>query len=194
MTPQMEPGQKMIPCTDAIMNKMLGAVLKIMVESGLVDVQEDDEAMAEQSMQVFREQGLTTESGDVKMGQCILLPPPGIHLLIATPWPADQYGPELQRKTPPIQFERTEQDEIIIPFRWILGKLEELASNPAASEELQTFALNMSRRAENQPDIVLPSSVETVALKVEEEDGTTTITEALAAGSVILISPVEKEG
>ncbi len=194
MAPQMEPGQKMIPCTDAIMNKMMGAVLKIMVESGLVDVQEDVEAMAEQSMQVFLEHGLTTESGDVKMNQCILLPPPGIHLLVALPWPADQYGPELQRKSPPIQFERTEQGEIIIPFRSVLGKVEELVSNPAASEALQAFALDMSRRAESRPDIVLPASVETVALKIEEEDGTTTITEALAAGTVISFSPVEEEG
>ena len=194
MSPQMEPGHKMIPCTEAIMNKMMGAVLEIMVESGLVDDEKDEETMADQSMQVLREQGLLNESGDVKMGQCILLPSPGIHLLIATPCPADPYGPELQQKSSPVRFERTEQDEIILPFRWILGKLEELARNPAASEALRTWALDLSRRAESQPDLVLPASVETVALKVEEKDGTTSITEALPAGYVISFSAVEEEG
>ena len=189
----MEPGHKMIPCTEAIMKKMMGAVLEIMVKSGLVDDEKDDETMAAQSEQVFREQGLLNESGNVKMGECILLPSPGIRLLVATPCPADEYGPELQRKSSPVQFERTEQDEIILPFRWILGKLEELSSNPAASEALRTFALNLSRRADRQPDLVLPASLETVALNVEGKDGTTTIIEALMAGCVISISVVEKE-
>ena len=190
----MEPGHKMIPYTEAIMNKMMGAVLEIMVESGLVDDEKDEETMADQGVQVLREQGLLDESGNVKMGECILLPSPGIRLLVATPCPADEYGPELQRKSSPVQFERTEQDEIILPFRWFLGKLEELASNPAASEALRTWALNLSRRAESQPDLVLPASVETVALRVDEQDGTTTITEALTAGTVISFSVVEKEG
>ena len=194
MAPQMEPGRKMIPCTEAIMNKMMSAVVKIMVESGLVDDEEDEETMADQSMQVLREQGLVDESGNVKMGECILLPSPGIRLLVATPCPADEYGPELQRKSSPVQFERTEQDEIILPFRWVLGKLEELASNPAASEALRTWALNFSRRAESQQDLVLPASVETVALKVDGKDGTTTIIEALMAGCVISISVIEEEG
>ncbi len=193
MAPQMEPGHKMIPCTEAIMNKMMGAVLEIMVKSGLVDDEKDEETMAEQSIQVLREQGLINESGDVVMGQCILLPSPGIRLLVMTPCPADLHGPELQRKPSPVQFERTEQDEIILPFRWILGKLEELAGNPAASEALRTFALNVSRRAESQPDLVLPASIETVALKVEEKDGTTSITEALPAGFVISLSAGEEE-
>jgi len=190
----MEPGHRMIPCTEVIMNKMMGAVLDIMVESGSVDGEEDAETMTAQFMQVCREQGLITESGDMPLGQCILLPSPGIRLLVVTPWPADWYGPELQRKSSPIQFERTEQDEIILPFRWILGKLEELAGNPAASEALRTFALNVSRRAESQPDLTLPASVETVALKVaDDKDGTTTITEALTPGFVLSLSAVEEE-
>ena len=188
----MEPGHKMIPCTDALIKEMMGAVCEMMVESGLID-EGDDETEIAQGAQVLREQGVVNESGDLETGKCILLPPPGIRLLLVMPWPADRYGPELQRKSPPIQFERTEQDEIILPFRCLLGKLEELASNPAASEALRIFALNVSRRAESQPDTLLPASVVTVALNIEEKDGTITLTEALAPGLVISWSGVEEE-
>ncbi len=180
----------MVPYTKKLGIEMMASVLTTMVEHGVIELQEDDEATADQVKQVLREHGVMKPSerfGEmVVFGQAILMPGQdrGFALLIVTPCPTDRYGPDLKPKPSPIQFERTRNGRIILPGRWFASKLEELAENPAAPEGLRTLAINMSRRAEI-PDTVLPDEAWTIEMRVRKEDGTEEIIEALPPGLII---------
>jgi len=104
--------------------------------------------------------------------------------------PSRQHGPDLAQKTPPpVTFDRTERDQIIIPGTWLAARLEEVATNPSVASELRTIALTLARG--QFQDLVLPPDVETVAFQVEERDGTTYVLEALPPGFLVAIGPDE---
>jgi len=182
----------MVPYTKNLADQAMTRVLAIMAEHGLVELGGDAEATADQAMRALREHGVMemTDEGEelVVIGRCIWLPRQGrgFSMLIVTPCPADQYGPDLQPKRSPVRFERTQRGNIIVPGRWLAARLEELAKNPTVPDELRTLAGNMSRRAEI-PDIVLPAEVGTIALPVRNKDGTETIIEALLPGQEISV-------
>lgn len=180
----------MIPWTDSVIHRMMARVLEILVESGLVEQDQDAEAMADQVMGVLESQGMIA-NGMVILGQCVLLPPlpgiPAVRLLFATPCPADEYDTDLRPKPSPVRFEQTERGEIIIPGRWLSTKLEELAANPSTLASLRTLALGLSRQA-HVPDMVLPLEAETVALRMADADGSERIIEALPGGIIISLA------
>ncbi len=182
--------QRMIPCTKSLMDRMLGRVMEVMQERGLIEVGENDEATADQVMHVLEAHGMVTDDRNIPLGRCVLLPrresgpDPGFSLLLVTPCPADEYDADLRRKPSPVQFERTERGDIVLPSRWLITKLEELADNPAAPAALQPSALDLARRGHVR-DMVLPPEMETVALTVAEADGTSRVIEALPGGVVI---------
>jgi hypothetical protein len=176
---------RMIPCTDAILERCFTRVMEVMVEHGLLGPSANPKAMADEAIRVFASQGLTNEHGDMPMGQClVLLDREGIALLLATPCPADQFDKNLRLQSSPIEFRRTDKDEIIVPGRWLLAKLEEVSRNPVAPPELQQLALQLSRHG-MLDDILLPPEAETLALTVPETEGPSTIIEALPAGRII---------
>jgi hypothetical protein len=180
----------MVPCTDQVMAAMMRRVLEVMGEHGLVDVTADPDDVSDQVMAVMQAQGLTDAHGNVKMGRCLLLPgtaSPGLSLLIATPWPAEEHDETLRRKPSPVRFDRNRRGQIVLPGRAILGKLEELADNPTASAVVRTAALTLARRALPLPPIVLPPQAETVALTVSSDNGAERIIEALTAGLVLSV-------
>ena len=176
----------MIPCTDAILERCFTRVMEVMVEHGLLAPSANAKVMAEEAIRVFASQGLTNEHGDMPMGRClVLLDREGkIALLLATPCPADQFDKNLRLQSSPIEFRRTDKDEIIVPGRWLLAKLEELSRNPIAPPKLQQLALQLSRHG-MLDDILLPPEAETLAVTVQETEGPPTIIEALPAGQVI---------
>jgi hypothetical protein len=176
---------RMIPCTDAILERCFTRVMEVMVEHGLLAPSANAKAMAEEAIRVFASQGLTNEHGDMPMGRClVLLDREGVALLLATPCPADQFDKNLRLQSSPITFRRTDKDEIIVPGRWLLAKLEELSRNPVAPPKLQQLALQLSRHG-MLDDILLPPEAETLAVTVQETEGPPTIIEALPAGQVI---------
>jgi hypothetical protein len=176
---------RMIPCTDAILERCFTRVMEVMVEHGLLAPSANAKAMAEEAVRVFASQGLTNEHGDMPMGRClVLLDREGVALLLATPCPADQFDKNLRLQSSPITFRRTDQDEIIVPGQWLLAKLEELSRNPVAPPKLQQLALQLSRHG-MLDDILLPPEAETLAVTVQETEGPPTIIEALPAGQVI---------
>jgi hypothetical protein len=177
----------MIPFTDERLTVMLVACLQVLHERGVITSGRDEKETAERLMEFIRAHGAMDRDGEqVYFGRCILLPPTGrgLSLLLITPCPADEYDEALARKPSPVLFERTENDEIIVPGRWLVTKLEELSMNAAATAELRVLALDLSRRS-HVPRIVLPPQAETVAIKVAETDGTERVFEALPGGLVI---------
>jgi hypothetical protein len=196
MTRKRKPSKKpqkalaMVPCTDEVLSVMMRRVLEIMQERGLIDVKPDDpDGTADQVMAIAQAHGLTNARGDYVMGRCILLPNsgrPGFSLLLLTPWPADEHDEALQPKASPVRFDRNQQGQIVLPGRALLGKLEELANNPAAPEPVRTAALNLARRALPLGPLVLPPQAETVALTVDRDGADWTI-EALTAGLVLSV-------
>jgi hypothetical protein len=81
-------------------------------------------------------------------------------------------------------------DEIVVPGRWLVARLEELARNPAAPVQLRAEASKLSRR-DVIPDLILPAQLETVAVPVEGSGGEWSIIEALPPGYVITYTPDE---
>lgn len=185
--------RRLIPCTDSVLLSMFSRVARVLQDHGLVDVSGDLDARTDQAMQILDAQGATTPEG-LPMGRCVLLPPRGgrsADLLLVSPWPAEEYDDNLQRKPSPVMFDRTKGGRIVIPARMFLAKFEELARNPAAPERLKILAMTLARRSA-MPDIVVPAEVETLALTVLERTGTETILEALPTGLVISINePLE---
>jgi hypothetical protein len=181
-------GTRLIPYTNTVAAQAYARVLEVVLERGLIEGGDSDEETAEQLMQVCEAQGLVKE-GDIPVGSFVLLPGRGLALLFVTPWSAEEYGPDLQRRPSPIMFDSTDAGQIILPARALLAKLEAVANNRAASPPTRALALNLSRRAIAR-DLVLPSEVETVALEVTERDGTTTTIEALPPGMVVSLDAV----
>ena len=176
----------MIPYSDAAMGEMFARMAEILVEHGLVKPQDDADAFAGEVMTLLHSQGHVNDNGEVSLGRFVLLPSqsPEVSLLLVSPLPADPYDDELRRKPSPIQFGRTENDQIVFPSRMVLTILEELASNPVIPEELQQSFLNFSRCALPFPDFELPPEIETVALPTEKHD----IVEALMPGWILHVN------
>lgn len=179
-------GRKMIPYSDAAMGDMFAHMAEILVEHGLVQPQDDAEAFAGDVMTLLQSQGHVNDNGDVILGRFILLRADSleISLLLVSPLPADPYDHELRRKPSPIQFDRTENDQIVFPSRMVLTIIEELASNPVIPEELQRSFLNYSRCALPFADFELPPEIATVALPTDKHD----IVEALMPGWILHVN------
>jgi hypothetical protein len=144
-------------------------------------------------MELFQAQGLVNSGGDVGVGRCMLLPSQGagLSLLLVTPCPVDEYDDNLQRKPSPVRFERTPEGAIVLPGRWFLTKVEELADNPTVPEGLRDTARQFSRTALVQPLILTPE-IPTVALNVTAQDGSETLLEALPGGTTLTVT-LERE-
>src|SRR5687767_4340961 len=79
--------------------------------------------------QLAAEHGLVNDDGQVALGRFVILDddPGGITVGLVTPIVAGRYGEQLERKQPPIMFDRTEDGEIILPGRWWQHMFERLA-------------------------------------------------------------------
>jgi hypothetical protein len=180
------------------MQTMMYRVTEVLLEYGILrpppdNSLEEAERFTDSAMELFQAQGLVNSNGDVGVGGCMFLPSGGgrVSVLLVTPCPADEYDDNLQRKPSPVRFDRTPEGAIILPGRWFLTKIEELADNPTVSEELRTTARRFSRTARVQP-LILPSEIPTVALNVPAQDGSQTQLEALPGGTTLTVT-VQRE-
>jgi hypothetical protein len=186
--------ESMIPCTPEVMQNMMYRVTEVLLESGVLPPPPDDsleeaERFTDSAMEVFQAQGLVNSGGEIAVGRCMLLPSQGagLSLLLVTPCPVDEYDDNLQRKPSPVRFERTSDGAIVLPGRWFLTRVEELADNPAVPEDLRDTARQFSRTALVQP-LILSSEIPTVALQVGAEDGSQTLLEALPGGTTLTVT------
>ncbi len=186
--------ESMIPCTPEVMQNMMYRVTEVLLEYGILrpppdDSLEEAERFTNSAMEVFQAQGLVNSGGDVTVGRCMLLPSQsaGLSLLLVTPCPVDEYDDNLQRKASPVRFERTPEGAIVLPGRWFLTKMEELADNPAVPEDFRDTARQFSRTALVEP-LILSSETPTVALNVCAQDGSQTLLEALPGGTTLTVA------
>lgn len=178
-----QPGRKMIPYSKTLMESMFSQVAAILLEQGVLEPPDDEETFANDILDLLRAHGHLSADDEIVLGRFLLLPsqPTEVSLLLASPLPVDLYDDELHRKPSPVHFRRTPTGQIVFTSRMLLTVLEELASNPAASEEMRTLFLNYSRFAPPLEDIVLPPQVETVALPTESQG----IVEAILPGWIL---------
>lgn len=182
----------MIPYTKEIEEEMTARVLNVLVEYGMIqppesDADEEHERVLSDVMALLDAQGLRDEHGDTVIGRCLVLPrhDEGLALLVATPCPADEYDEQLKRKPSPVRFERNADGAIVLPPRWLLSKIEELADNPMLSEDARNAARIASRTVVIPDGVPVPSP--TVAIPACNDDGSTTVMEALPAGLVFTL-------
>ena len=185
--------ESMVPVTPEVMQTMMYRVTEVLLEYGVLpppvdDSREEAEHFTDSAMKLFQDHGLMNQSGEVALGRCILLPSQneGLSLLLVTPCPVDEYDDNLQRKPSPVRFERTSEGAIVLPGRWFLTKVEEVADSPAVPEELRDTARRFSRTALVDP-LVLSPQIPTVALNVSAQDGTATLLEALPGGTTLTV-------
>jgi hypothetical protein len=187
--------ESMIPCTPEVMQTMMYRVTDVLLEYGVLqpptdDSQDEAERFTDSAIKVFQTHGLVNSGGDVAVGRCMLLPSQGagLSLLLVTPCPVDEYDDNLQRKPSPVRFDRTSEGAIVLPGRWFLTKVEEVADDPAVPEELRDAARQFSRTALVDPLILSPETP-TVALNVrDQEDGKPTLLEALPGGTTLTVA------
>ena len=180
-----QTGRRMIPYSKALMESMFAQVAAILLEQGLLESRDDEETFADDVLSLLRAHGHLKDNDEIVLGRFILLPsqPPEVSLLLASPLPVDLYDDELHRKPSPVHFGRTPSGQIVFTGRMMLTVLEDLASNPAASDEMRALFLNYSRCAPPLGDIALPLQVETVALPTETQD----IVEAILPGWILTV-------
>jgi hypothetical protein len=190
--------ESMIPCTPDVIQTMMYRVTDVLLEYGVLpppadDSQEEAERFAGSAMKLFQAHGLVNPGGDVAVGRCMLLPGQGagLSLLLVTPCPVDEYDDNLQPKPSPVRFERTSEGAIVLPGRWFLSKVEDLADDSAISEEVRDAARQFSRTALVGP-LILSLETPTVALNVRAQDGSPTLLEALPGGTTLTVT-VQRE-
>ena len=187
--------ESMIPCTPDVMQNMMYRVTDVLLEYGVLqpptdDSQEEAERFTDSAMKLFEEHGLVNSNGDFAVGRCMLLPSQGVglSLLLVTPCPVDEYDDNLERRPSPVRFERTSEGAIVLPRRWFLSKVEELADDPAIPEELRDAARQFSRTALVDP-LILSLETPTVALNVGAQDESQVVLEALPGGTTFTVTP-----
>ena len=186
--------ESMVPCTPEVMQAMTYRVTEVLLEYGVLrpppdDSLEEAERFTDSAMELFQAQGLVNSRGAVGVGRCMLLPSrgEGLSLLLVTPCPVDEYDDNLQRKPSPVRFERTPEGAIVLPGRWFLSKVEDLADNPTVPDGLRETARQFSRTALVQP-LVLSPEIPTVALNVPTQDGSQVLLEALPGGTTLTVT------
>lgn len=177
----------MIPYTKEVEQQMTARVLDVLVEHGMIeppdgDADEEQERAVDDLMGLLDAQGLTNEHGEAEAGRCLVIPShgEGITLLLATPCPADEYDEQLKRKPSPVRFDRNANGTIVLPPRWLVSKIEDLADNPMLPDEARENARIASRTVRISDGVPVQSP--TVAIPLRNDDGSTTVLEALPAG------------
>jgi hypothetical protein len=132
--------------------------------------------------------GFTDAEGDVALGRFDMEATAGgllIHKI--TPIPAGLYSEALERKTPPIRFDRTPAGEIILPGRWWqlwFERVQELEELPAAMRR----DAGVAATGVVFPDILLPADTDTIVIDAPDWDGRLVAHEALPPGGQIRLT------
>ncbi len=137
-----------------------------------------------------RDHGFLNDEGQFDLGKFLVVEGEGessIGIKFITPVAAGSYTEDmLQRKSPPVLFERTAEGDIILPGRWWVSMLEALSDNDDLSAEDRERALIASRHVE-VANTFLPVSTDTIDILAPDPDGTLVSHEALKPGTMCLI-------
>ncbi|MBI2073132.1 MAG: hypothetical protein HYT81_08895 [Gemmatimonadetes bacterium] len=151
---------------------------------------------AEEWTALARRYGFVNEQGDFALGRFVFgkfglerVGAARLYVRFITPVPAGLYTEDLQRKTPPILFDRTAEGQVILPGRWWQGNFERLSEDPQAPADVRQHAARLARHARFS-DALLPASVETIAILAPDERGELAPHEAVPPGTeaVILVA------
>lgn len=143
---------------------------------------------AERWEALAREHGFVNERGDLIPGRFRIekVMPGQLHITLLTPAPAERHTEDLQRKAPPILFDRMPSGEIVLPGRWSQYVLESLHTDPTLPPEIRAGAAVLSRRGQF-PNVILPPDVETVMFLIPDSTGKEIPYEALPPLTQIIL-------
>jgi len=135
---------------------------------------------AEQWVELARQHGFYDDQKGFRLGRYVVEGSEGgtIWIRFVTPVPAGRFTEGLDKKTPPIMFDRTADGQIILPGRRWQLTFEKLSADASAPDEVRAGASTMARLAQFA-DALLPADTDTVGLNTYDDDGTPLSTEAL---------------
>ena len=140
-----------------------------------------------------RQYGFVNEQGDFALGRLIFakfglerVGAARIYVRFITPVPAGLYTEDLQRKSPPILFDRTAEGEVILPGRWWQLNFERLSEDRDAPADVRRRAALLARHARFS-DALLPADMETIAILAPDEKGELVPHEAAPPGTQAVI-------
>ena len=108
----------------------------------------------------------------------------GLVLCVVTPIPAGLDAEKHQLKTPPIMFDRTPADEIVVPGRWWQLMFENVSADAAAPAEMRQMAATVAATTICS-DVLLPADSDTVEIVCPQRIFVTTCA-AREAGAVVV--------
>ena len=111
----------------------------------------------------------------------------GLVLCVVTPIPAGLDAEKHQLKTPPIMFDRTPADEIVVPGRWWQLMFENVSEDVSAPAEMRQMAATMAATTVCR-DVLLPGDSDTVEIGVPDSRGHVATFEALPPGTRMRVS------
>lgn len=137
-------------------------------------------AEAERWTTLAAEHGFTDEAGDIAPGRfkVVGLDEQLVTLQVITPIVAGSYTETLEKKEPPIRFDRTAAGEIILPGRWWAHMFESLSDSADLSQDERTGAARLARFG-RFTDVLLPPESETIGFVVPDENGNHVVHEAI---------------
>lgn len=150
---------------------------------------------AEEWTALARQSGFVNEQGDFALGRFVFekfgrerVGAGRVYVRFITPVPAGLYTEDLQRKVPPILFDRTPEGEVILPGRWWQLNFERLGEDAQTPADVRHRAALMARRARFS-DAVLAADIETIAILAPDEKGKLVPHEAVppATRAIILV-------
>src|SRR5262245_48988812 len=150
---------------------------------------------AEQWTDLARRRGFINDKGSIALGRFTIEPgsrPMQVRLL--TPMVAGEYTDDLQRKQPPVLFDRTATGEIVLPGRWWKHMFEKMADAEDRPADIRHPAVKAARFV-LVDDLDLPADTDTIEMEAPDEDGRVVTFEALPPGTVftLRITPVTGE-
>jgi hypothetical protein len=141
-----------------------------------------------QWMELARRHGYISDEGDVALGRFATEPQAdgALALRFITPLLAGERTTDLQRKSPPIMFDRTATGEIILPGRWWQHILELLAEGETIPDDIRGDAARAAHYV-HADDVHLPADTDTIEMDAPDEDGNVVTHEALPPGGLITL-------
>ena len=144
---------------------------------------------ADEWLVLARECGFVSDDGEVALGRFQVQEARNGHLRLTflTPVVAGTYSAELQRKSPPILFDRTPEGQIIIPGRWWQSMFENLAATKSGPADERRLSAIVARHVFVE-DALLPPETDTIEMRVPDEHGAYVTHEALPPGTALCVN------
>ena len=142
------------------------------------------EREAETWLALAREHGFGSREDRFVLGRFIVedRDENGLVLCVVTPIPAGVGAEKHQIKTPPVMFDRTPADEIVVPGRWWQLMFENVSADAAAPAEMRQMAATMASTTICS-DVLLPADSDTIEIVVPDSQGNMAAYEALPPGT-----------